>query len=216
MVSARQEISSRRTVGKTHFSEWDFCTACRHVQHYEQFRVSENTTYPDGSVLGDELVHGYVAQLATKLDGAPDSLASAEVVTATGEGLSPEEWLKAVDFKWSQQERQPSKHRKLRCNLQGPGQAIETTEVEIARNGWLNDAGDWVGNREQWSVWITDRFDRTVFLRHVETAQDLVRLIEAVCGYPWNPANHAYGQTWWKLPRTISRNVLSGPEANKS
>lgn len=105
------------------------------------------------------------------------------------------DWLTSVDFKWRQDERQPNKHWSLHLNVLSDGM-MERAKIEVQRCGWHNDLGDYIGDPNLYMVWVTDYFGRTTFLRRMQWVEEIISLTQLICGYPWNPENHKYGQTW--------------------
>lgn len=105
--------------------------------------------------------------------------------------LISEDWLRLVGFKWHQLDRQPSKHWLLWC-----GDAVRAKDGSLTS---YEDIGiELASNRDgSWFCWLRSdaagRYHRFIHVRHMETQQDVVRLVEAVTGYPWTPENHLYG-----------------------
>jgi hypothetical protein len=107
-----------------------------------------------------------------------------------------EDWLKAVGFKWHQLDRQPSKHWVLWLG-HGLNQGASLTDsedigIEIAanmpgRNPVLKD----------WFCWFRSdaagQYHRFIHLRHLTLNTEVMRLVEAITGYPFDPGNHFYG-----------------------
>lgn len=107
-----------------------------------------------------------------------------------------EDWLRACGFKWEQLERQPSKHWVLwvadacidpierrmfsSCNDLG---------VELA----FNDVQDF----QYWYCWLradyAGRYSRFLHVRHMLYQDEVVKLIEAMTGREWQPADAMYG-----------------------
>lgn len=107
-------------------------------------------------------------------------------------------WLADVDFKWRQDERQPNKHWTLQLNVTDESWSlvIEPIKIEVQRCGWENARGDYVGDPASWMLWITDRFDRTAFIRNVHWQEEVSALAALLMGREWKPENHIYGQAW--------------------
>lgn len=105
---------------------------------------------------------------------------SAELIT--------EEWLKEVGFRWHQLERQPSKHWLLWLGgaIEEFLQSIEDLGVEVASD-----------LRGGWYCWIradtSHRYSRFVHVRHIRERREVIAIVEALSGQPWNPANHISG-----------------------
>lgn len=102
-----------------------------------------------------------------------------------------EDWLKEVGFKWHQLERQPSKHWVLWLGaaINDGLTCFEDLGVEIA-----GDAGGYSGNPPSWFCWLrgdtSHRYSRFIHVRHLRVRQEVVSLVEALTGVPWNPDNH--------------------------
>jgi hypothetical protein len=103
-----------------------------------------------------------------------------------------EDWLKSVGFKWSQFERQPSKHWTLwlgaclECDFRRGGSDSEELGIELAD-----------GRDGAWFCWLRSdtagRYHRFIHIRHLRNQRQLIGIVEAFTGLPWNPANHFYG-----------------------
>lgn len=104
------------------------------------------------------------------------------------EQLISEDWLRAVGFKWHQLEGQPGKHWLLW--LGRPGE-IESIGLEIAARAYVRE------DPPGWFCWLRSdvarRYGRFIHVRTVRTRLDVIRLVEAITGQPWNPDNHLYG-----------------------
>lgn len=124
-----------------------------------------------------------------------------------------EDWLKSVGFKWDQFDRQTSKHWTLwmgRCGecafdtrplfISDEDFAIELAHNTLRAEG--TDAGD-----NWWYCWFRSdtagRYHRFIHVRHLRTQAEVIALIEALSGWPWNPANHFYGSL--RCPRCADR-----------
>lgn len=111
-----------------------------------------------------------------------------------------EEWLKTVGFKWHEFERQSSKHWLLWLGgglKQKPTlTSFEDIGIELAPGWWHNRDGERVGDAD-WFCWLRSdaagRYHRFIHLRHLSTQDDLIKLVEAISGWPWTPENHLYG-----------------------
>jgi hypothetical protein len=107
-----------------------------------------------------------------------------------------EDWLKSVGFKWHQIDRQPSKHWVLWLGgglNQGPSLTdYEDIGIELAANVPQRD-----GSMPEWFCWFRSdaagRYRRFIHLRHLTMNTEVTRLVEAITGYPFDPANHLYG-----------------------
>jgi hypothetical protein len=103
-----------------------------------------------------------------------------------------EHWLKSVGFKWHQFDRQPNKQWLLwlgscqDCPDRRLFSGAEDIGIELARSGM----GDWF-------CWfrsdVAGRYHRFIHVRHMTTTDQVIRLVEAISGLPWNPDNHIYG-----------------------
>jgi hypothetical protein len=110
--------------------------------------------------------------------------------------LISEDWLKSVGFKWHQIEHQPSKHWVLWLgNGLNEGRSLTSSEdigIELAANMPSRD-----GCPPDWFCWFRSdcagRYHRFIHLRHLTTNTEVIRLVEAITGYPFDPANHMYG-----------------------
>lgn len=103
-----------------------------------------------------------------------------------------EEWLRSVGFKWHQLERQPAKMWTLwlgDCTRTGLS-SFEDLGIEVSDNGKYPQPG-------AWSVWLrgdyAGRYSRFIHIRYVYTRREVIRLIEALTGQAWEPANILYG-----------------------
>ena len=111
-----------------------------------------------------------------------------------------EAWLKEVGFKWHQLDRQPSKHWLLWLGEAAAGDgrytSFEDIGIEVADMRYKNSAGDTVGDTA-WFVWFRGdsggRYHRFIHVRHMRWQHELIKLVEAISGQDWNPANHLYG-----------------------
>jgi len=122
----------------------------------------------------------------------------------TAGDLSPEiteEWLREVGFKWSQIDRQPSKHWLLWLGgcLDCPREIGESSERRFFRSGYdeigIEVAQDSSGT---WFCWfrsdVAGRYGRFIHVRHVRFQLELVMLVVAISGRTWKPENHMYGE----------------------
>ena len=107
-----------------------------------------------------------------------------------------EEWLASVGFKYRDPHgRQPFKHWAIKFNEKNDyGLEIETTKP-----GWINQHGEHIGADGGWFLWIK-REHKHIHLRHILTRAEMIQIIEAISGLPWNPNNHVWGQVWEKSP----------------
>lgn len=108
-----------------------------------------------------------------------------------------EEWLKSVGFKWHEFERQNTKHWLLWLGgglKQKPGLTdYEDIGIELSANMPGREPTEVV----DWFCWLRSdaagRYHRFIHLRHLSTRNDVIRLVEAISGWPWTPENHLYG-----------------------
>lgn len=94
-----------------------------------------------------------------------------------------EEWLGDVGFKYREPgERQPFRHWTLTFSEPNDhGLYIETTMP-----GWLNRDGDHVNADGGWFVWL-GREHKFLHLRHMKEQSEMIALVEALTGQPWEP-----------------------------
>lgn len=112
-----------------------------------------------------------------------------------------ESWLAVNGFKWHQFDRQPDKHWLLWLGgaiaTRGLFHSIEDLGIEVAQGWWKNRNGDDVGDIGSWFCWLrgdtAGRYSRLLHIRHIRTVPELVRLIEALTGQAWAPANVMFG-----------------------
>lgn len=95
-----------------------------------------------------------------------------------------EEWLAEVGFKYREPtDRQPFRHWKLRFSEpEDYGLYIETT-----MGGWINGSGEHVFADSGWFLWI-GRAHCFLHVRHVSEREEIVALVEALSGQPWEPS----------------------------
>jgi hypothetical protein len=106
-----------------------------------------------------------------------------------------EKWLAEVGFKWHQLERQPGKQWLLWL-----GFALKPPKEERIMFATYEDLGIEVASgamHDAWYCWLrsdsSHRYSRFLHLRHIRFQEELIALIEAITGYPWNPANNIGG-----------------------
>jgi hypothetical protein len=112
-----------------------------------------------------------------------------------------EDWLKSAGFRHHQLDRQPDKHWLLWLGAATRERhsftCYEDIGIELAPCSWKNHKGDDVGDVGSWFCWFRSdsagRYSRFLHIRHLRTVHDLVRLIEAITGQQWDPANNLYG-----------------------
>lgn len=102
-----------------------------------------------------------------------------------------EDWLKAIGFKWHNFDRQPDKHWLLWI---GAAQYSNTTcyeDLGVEVSPGIRGADD------DWFCWLRSdsggRYSRFIHLRHIRAQRELVAIIEALIGYPFDPANASGG-----------------------
>lgn len=113
-------------------------------------------------------------------------------------------WLQEVGFRWHEETTTRVKHWTLWMGTCLPGKVpchgADDFGFELAPSIHPN-------HPEEWHIWwradYAHRYDRFLFVRMVETQEQLIALVEAVTGLPWNPANVLYGQLW--RPETAQR-----------
>lgn len=151
--------------------------------------------------IGDKLVFRDEADSAAR-----DRLEEIDAfISATTEALFPsftpliaEDWLKEVGFKWHEFERQGAKHWLLWCgDTGGRTVAMEDIGVEVAPAWWIGGKGTVCGMEGMWHVWlrgdVAGRYSRFMHVRHMRWQSELIALVEACTGQPWNVENHIYG-----------------------
>jgi hypothetical protein len=105
-----------------------------------------------------------------------------------------EDWLKSAGFKFHQLERQPDRHWLLwlgdATRERHSFTSWEDIGIEVARCAWKDRA-------DRWFCWFRSdsagRYSRFIHIRHMSRINDLIRLIEAITGQTWDPANNLYG-----------------------
>lgn len=115
--------------------------------------------------------------------------------------LITESWLRECGWKYEQCERQSSKHWLLWLG----GACVENTNAPDWRRGRTNDSDSLgielaqvqPGIDLDWYCWlrsdVAGRYSRLLHVRHLAYQHHVVRLIEALTGTPWEPANVFYG-----------------------
>lgn len=101
-----------------------------------------------------------------------------------------EEWLRASGFKWSQIERQPSKHWLLwiglACVNSRSAMSPEDLGIELAQ-----------GDGEYWYCWLRadycGRYARFLHVRHLYDTLEVEEIIKALTGREFNPGDCFYG-----------------------
>lgn len=112
-------------------------------------------------------------------------------------GVITEDWLREVGFKWHQLDRQPHKHWLLWLGdairaKDGSLTSYEDIGVEVAYGSYAGR-----DKPDGWFCWLRSdaagRYHRFIHLRHLDLRAELVAIVEAISGQPWNTENHWYG-----------------------
>jgi len=108
-----------------------------------------------------------------------------------------EEWLKSIGFKWHQFDRQPNKQWLLWLGC--------ATHQSEKRGQWSSMTGTEdiglevtpVGHDDEWFCWfrsdVAGRYSRFLHIRHLKFQRELIGLIEAIAGMPFDSTNAMYG-----------------------
>jgi hypothetical protein len=105
-----------------------------------------------------------------------------------------EAWLRSVGFKWHQFDRQPNRQWLIWVGAASGewGCSDQDLGVEVAPMRSRPDGED-----ERWFCWLrsdsSHRYSRFIHVRHIRSRGDVIALIEALTGQPWNPELHLYG-----------------------
>lgn len=119
-----------------------------------------------------------------------------------------EDWLKSSGFRWHQMDRQPDKHWLLWLGGAIPDRmtSFEDLGLEVAPRWWKNRNGDDVGEVGSWHAWLradtSGRYHRFLHIRAVRTRGEIIGLVEALSGQPWDPDNHWGGMVY--TPKNIA------------
>lgn len=115
--------------------------------------------------------------------------AALEAAFARPEEPITEEWLRSVGFKWHEFERSGGKHWLLwLAGAFADGfTSFEDLGIELTS-----------GTRDgTWFCWLrgdySHRYSRFIHIRHLRTQAEVIQLVEACTGLPWNPENHRCG-----------------------
>jgi hypothetical protein len=106
-----------------------------------------------------------------------------------------EEWLRSVGFKWHQFDRQPKKQWLLWVGQASGqwGRSADDLGVELAPGSYDAERNDRTG----WFCWLradtSHRYSRFIHVRRLRTRGEVIALVEALTGQPWNPELHMYG-----------------------
>lgn len=102
-------------------------------------------------------------------------------------GPITEDWLREVGFRWSQFERQPTKHWTIWLGwAMEDGPDLEDIGLELSE-----------GFEGKWFCWLRSdtagRYSRFVHVRHLRWKLELAELIAAIAGRSFDPADVFYG-----------------------
>jgi hypothetical protein len=111
-----------------------------------------------------------------------------------------EDWLKEVGFRWHEINRQPWKHWTLWLASAFRGQFLASTDdlgIELTPVWYLRDDGSLGGDVGDWFCWLradtSHLYSRFLHIRYLRHQREVIQLVEALTGIPWNAANHRYG-----------------------
>jgi hypothetical protein len=99
-------------------------------------------------------------------------------------------------------ERQPDKHWLLWLGgaIQDRITSFEDLGIEIAPRWWKNRNGDDVGEVGSWHCWLradtSGRYHRFLHIRPLRTAAEVIQVVEALTGQPWDTTNHLGGSVY--------------------
>lgn len=125
-----------------------------------------------------------------------------------------EEWLNSVGFKWHQFDRQPDKHWLLWLGAAIPDTLISFDDIglELAPRWWKNRHGDDIGQVGSWHCWLrgdtSHRYSRFIHVRPLKARTEIITMVEALSGQPWNPENHYGGMVYQPRHREQIRRDL--------
>lgn len=131
-----------------------------------------------------------------------------EAITTTA---ITEDWLRSAGFKWHEE------HQYLRVPAIAPAKltaprkhwllwfgSIANTEPDGRRRMFCGDEDLGIelcqGNDEcsWWHCWlradISHRYSRFLHIRHVRMQHEVIAMVIALSGQPWQPGNHIYGR----------------------
>lgn len=121
-----------------------------------------------------------------------------EIVQVTP-ALITKDWLRSVGFKWhtvsgaDPDEKNPKHWTLWFGSIAGyePEQVWKFSDDE--------DLGiELTDGKGFWFCWAradySGRYSRFLHIRHLKEQADLIRIVEALSGAQWNPANHLYGK----------------------
>jgi hypothetical protein len=102
------------------------------------------------------------------------------------------EWLKSVGFRWHQLDRQPTPHWLLWLGDATGDRVTSFEDLGIELAAWTHD--------EEWLCWLradtSARYHRFIHIRHLTTCDEVIALVVALTGQPWNPDNHYGGSVY--------------------
>ena len=166
--------------------------------------MSDPLPNPEGFDTPESLANywrAYASAVTRDRDQVRNELAAALAPSPATAGAITEDWLISAGFKWHQLERQTDKHWLLWLGDATAERhsftSYEDIGIELAPCRWKNSKGHDAGNVGQWFCWFradsSGRYHRFIHIRHLGTVGELVRLVEAVSGQKWDPANNLYG-----------------------
>ncbi len=108
-----------------------------------------------------------------------------------------EDWLKIVNFKWHQFDRQPGKQWLLWMGV------VANTDAQTGRQSMFTGDEDLgievacTSDNQGWHCWLradtSGRYSR-IHIRTIRFQGELIALVSALSGSDWNPENHLYGK----------------------
>lgn len=125
---------------------------------------------------------------------AQQALAELEAYMETGGTVDVEpillsdEWLGDIGFKYTQEERQPTKHWHLTLGWGAPNTTacIDDLSIEVASGAMYGEWFCWLRRGTRFS-------DKFIHVRHIKYRHELEELITALTGTKWKPENSIYG-----------------------
>ena len=106
-----------------------------------------------------------------------------------------EEWLASVGFRRkTRQERQPFDHWEIRINTD-PESVMHDLYIETTLPGFERDGEHVNIGNGGWFLWL-GRSHAFIHLRHIKTQREMIDVIEAISGKPWDAAHHKWGSIW--------------------
>lgn len=113
-----------------------------------------------------------------------------------------EDWLHSIGFRWHQMDRQPDKHWLLWLGAAIPDRmtSFEDLGLELAPRWWKNRNDEDVGEVGSWHAWLradtSGRYHRFIHIRPLRTKDEVMNLVTALSGQPWDPENHYAGMVY--------------------